>query len=228
MHCIDDPTRPQLTYYGFDSVTEFIEREIRGFLTGYHRDRQKDQPRHIEIFAEKNTVYSLLTKTAKEYYVPISAGRGFCSVPVWRDIAGRFRKSGKEAMTLIIVSDYDPEGLELADDAIRSLRDLWDLPVEGHRVGVTPEQIAELGLAEDFNPAKVTSKQFNKFVERTGDSRTWELEALHPNYLIDQVKAAIEANMNMEIFNRVVEQEQEDATHLWQTKQTIAGQMRLK
>lgn len=39
-----------------------------------------------------------------------------------------------------------------------------------------------------------------------GDSRTWELEALPLDYLIDRVKAAIEANMDI--------------------KQTVAGQLR--
>lgn len=227
MSCIDDPTRPQLTHSGFENVSEFVEQEISNFLCGYHRDRQVGQPRHIEIFCEKNTLYGMLQRVAKEYYVPLVAGRGFCSIPVWRSMAARFRQSGRDAMTLIIVSDYDPEGLELADDAIRSLRDLWQLPVEGHRVAVNREQIDELELAEDFNPAKPSSSQFQKFVERTSGEETWEAEALPPDYLLDQVKAAVEANMNMEIFNKLLEQEKEDARQLWSTKQSIAGQMRL-
>lgn len=227
MNCIDDQTRPQLTHNGYSSVSEFVNNEILYFLSGYHRDRQLDQPRHIEVFAEKNTVYGLLRSTAQEYYTPLSAGRGFCSVPVWRDIAKRFRDSGKDSMTLIIVSDFDPEGLELADDAIRSLRDLWEIPVEGHRVCITPQQIEELDLAEDFNPAKESSSRFEKFVERTGGTRTWELEALPPDYLIERVKAAIEANMDMDIFEQVVDQEHEDAENLWEIKQSIARQMEL-
>ena len=34
------------------------------------------------------------------------------------------------------------------------LRDLWNIPIEGHRVAVTEDQIAELELQNDFNPAK--------------------------------------------------------------------------
>ncbi len=225
MHVIDDPTRPQLTHSGWTNASEFVNQEIENFLVGYHRDRQQDQPRHIEIFCEKNTVYGMLSRVANEYYVPLTAGRGFCSVPVWRNMAARFRASGKEAMTLIVVSDHDPEGLELADDAIRSLRDLWKLPVEGHRVAVNREQIEELNLAEDCNPAKATSSQYQKFVERTGSSKTWELESLPPDYLVSQVKAAVEASMNRYILNSVVEQERDDADSLWQIKQTIAGSM---
>lgn len=224
MTCIDDPTRPQKTHDGWDSVSQFVRWEIDGFLLGFQRDRQQDQPRHIEVFGEKNTLHRMLERACDEYYVPFSIGRGFCSIPVWRDMARRFRDSDKARMTLIIVSDYDPEGLELADDAIRSLG-LHDVPVDGHRIAVTPGQIAELGLAEDFNPAKESSSRYKAFVERSGGTRTWEVEALPPDYLVEQIKAAIEANMDMEVYERVCEQEEDDCAELCRIRQEIASQL---
>ena len=228
MYAIDDPTRPQIYRPGFRNVTEFVNQQLAGFLTGYHRDRQMDQPRHIEILGEKNTLISMLKPTALEYYTPLSLARGFCSTPVFRDMSRRFEKSGKSEMTLVIVSDYDPEGWELADDAIRTLRDLWDLPVQGHRVAVTRDQIDEMDLAEDFNPAKATSSRYKSFLKRTGgDTRTWECEALPPDFLVEQVRAAIEGNMDMALFQAVIEQEEQDAEELFRVKREIAGQMRL-
>jgi hypothetical protein len=226
MSCIDDPTRPQKSWGGFDSVNEFVEQEIRNFLRGYHRDRQMNQPRYIEVFAEKNTLMQILKQACKPYYVPFSIGRGFCSIPVWRDIAQRFRASQKKAMTLIIVSDYDYAGLELADDAIRSLR-LHGVQPDGHRIAVTREQIDELDLADDFNPVKEEGKKLERFQERTGDSKTWECEALPPDYLVEQIKAAIEANMDMEIFEAVCKQEREDCGELCKVKEKIASQLNL-
>jgi hypothetical protein len=224
MSCIDDPTRPQKTHGGWTSVAEYVRWEVGNFLAGFHRDRQQDQPRHIEVFGEKNTLYRILQRACTEYYVPFSIGRGFCSIPVWRDMAKRFRASGKERMTLIIVSDYDPEGLELADDAVRSL-ELHGVPSDGHRIAVTREQIDELDLAEDFNPAKDTSSRYDSFIERTGDIRTWECEALPPDYLVEQVKAAIEANMDREVFEAVCAQEEEDCEELCRIREEIAKQM---
>ena len=224
MTCIDDPTRPQTTHGGWNSVSGFVCSEIDEFLIGFHRNRQQDQPRHVEVFGEKNTLQRMLERACNEYYVPFSIGRGFCSIPVWRDMANRFRQSGKEQMTLIVVSDFDPEGLALADDAIRSLG-LWGVPVDGHRIAVTREQIDELGLAEDFNPAKETSSRYNAFVDRTGDTRTWEVEALPPDYLVDRIKAAIEANMDLEVYERVCEQEREDCEELCRIRQEIASQL---
>jgi len=225
MSCIDDPTRPQKTHGGWMSVADFVAWEVGKFLTGFHRDRQQDQLRHLEVFGEKNTLYRMLERACSQYYVPFSIGRGFCSIPVWRDMAKRFHTSGRERMTLIIVSDHDPEGLELADDAIRSL-ELHGVPVDGHRIAVTREQIDDLGLAADFNPAKESSSRFKAFVERTGDNKTWEVEALPPDYLVDQVKAAIEANMDMEIFESICEREEEDCGELCDIREQIAREMR--
>ena len=224
MSCIDDPTRPQMLYGGDYSVQSFVREELDNFLVGFNRDRQDGQPRHIEVFAEKNTLYQMMNRACSEYYVPFTIGRGFCSIPVWRDIARRFRDSGKERMTLIIISDYDPAGLELADDAIKSLK-LLNVPVDGHRIAVNREQIDELGLAEDFNPAKPESTNLKAFIERTGGKRTWEVEALPPDYIVDQVKAAIEANMDMEIYEGVCEEEEDGCGELCRIKEELATQM---
>jgi hypothetical protein len=224
MTCIDDPTRPQKTWGGFNSVAQFTEQEVRCFLTGFHRDRQADQPRYIEVFGEKNTLYKMIYRACNEYYVPFSIGRGFCSIPVWRDMAKRFHASGKDRMTLIIVSDYDPEGLALADDAIRSLA-RHGIEADGYRIAVTREQIEQLGLVEDFNPAKESSSRYSEFVERTGDTKTWEVEALPPDYLVEQLKAAIEANMDMEIYEKVCKEEEEGCEELCKIRAEIADQL---
>ena len=128
-------------------------------------------------------------------------------------------------MTLIIVSDYDPGGLELADDAIRSLQDKHGVPVDGHRIAVTREQIEELELADDFNPAKESDTRFNSFVKRTGDTKSWEVEALPPDYLVEQIKAAIEANMDMELYGKICEQEETDCEELCRIREQIAEQL---
>ncbi|MCY2990915.1 MAG: ParB N-terminal domain-containing protein [Planctomycetota bacterium] len=226
MSCIDDPTRPQKKdYFGYDSLSDFLREEIDGFLTGFAASRQQDQPRHIEIFGEKSTLKVMIERACTGYHIPYSLGRGYCSIPVWRDIAKRFKESRKQRMTLIIVSDFDPDGLELADDAIRSLSQLWEIPIDGHRIAITREQVNELGLADDFNPAKVTSSRFTKFVERTGGQRTWEVEALEPSYLVEQIKAAIEANMDMKIYERVLSREETDREELADIRKQIAGEL---
>jgi len=222
LDCIDDVTRPRFVRRGFRNVADFIEFEMRTFLVGYHHDRQLEQPRHIEVLGEKNTLVQILKPICSEYYVPLTIARGYGSIPPWRDMAKRFGRSRKKDFTLIIASDYDPEGLDLADDAIRSLDCLFDIQVDYHRVGVTRDQINQLGLADDPNPVKDSSARYDSFVRRTGGKETWELEALDPMYLRDQLRATIQANMDMELYRQTVEQEKADAETLLEERHKIA------
>ena len=196
---VDDPTRTIETNDGFSDAREFIEHETKWFLRGYVLDKQRSQPIHIEALAEKNTLLAIMRPVCKRYNVPLTSGRGFAGPSIWRKMARRFHASGKKRFALLVASDFDPEGFELADDAIRSLRDLWRVPVDYFRIAVTREQIDELDLAQDFNPAKESSPRYKAFVERTGSDKSWECEALPPEYLRDELEKAINANMNAEI-----------------------------
>ena len=220
-NAIDDPTRPQFENSGFRSLAEYIEQEMESFLCDYHLDRQLSQPRHIEVLGEKNTLLQTLKPICEEFYVPLTIGRGCCSHPVWRDIAGRFRRSGKERMSLLVLSDYDAAGFYLAEDAARSLRDLWEIPLDFQRVGVNREQIDEQELQGDFNPEKAEGAKLKKFVERTGSNQSWEIEALDPNYLQEQVRRAILENLDKDAYEETIAQENSDVDQLAEIRSGI-------
>jgi hypothetical protein len=224
MDCIDDPTRPHFFNPGFESVAEFLRSETENFMTGYHRNRQQDQPLHIEVFGEKNTICQILRPVCEEFHVPLTIGRGFSSLPVWRDMARRFEESRRSRLVLLVASDHDPEGFELADDAIRSLR-LWDIDASYHRVAVNRTQIEELDLSEDFNAAKEASSRYKKFVADTGSTKTWEIEALPPEYLQNALAGAITANMDTALYDQVVAQEQEDIRSIHGLRQEFAASL---
>ena len=224
-HAVDDITRTSMANKGHAGVKQFVEQEVEWFLTGYELDKQRSQPVHIECFCEKNTLLGIVESVCKQHNVPLTSGRGFAGPSIWRKMAARFRASGKLSMVVLAISDYDPEGFELVDDCFRSLRDLWGIEfLDLHRVAVTREQIDddELDLAEDFNPAKESSSRYKKFVERTGGTKTWECEALPPEYLREELESAIRANMNLEIFERAVEQEERDLESLLQLKNRLS------
>lgn len=93
---------------------------------------------------------------------------------------------------------------------------------------MTREQIEELNLANDFNPAKDKSSRYKSFVERTGDTKTWEVESLQPHYVLELLKAAIESNMDMGIFNEVLEQQEAEIDQLVATREQSAGLLSLR
>ena len=227
MDSIDDPTRPIHPNQGWSSISEFVTDSMNRFLVGYRRDLQQDQPVHIEVVGEKNTLLRILQPVCKEYCVPLTLSRGYGTTPIWREIAYRFRKSGKTSLVLIVASDFDPEGLDLAKDATRSLRDVWELNVHYHRLAVSRDQIDQLDLSEDFNPAKKSSTRFKSFVGETGSEHTWELEALPPEYLQNQLRSAIESNMDMDLYQAAIEQEREEASELKRIRNELIRNLKI-
>src|SRR5262249_46308333 len=120
---IHDPTRPVTTWQVDRSINSFLRRELDGLLKGYARDLQQSQPNHIEIVGEKNTVASIIEPIAMEFCIPLTIGRGYSSLPPRYEMARRYRMSGRERLILVVLSDFDPEGEDIAHSFARSMRD---------------------------------------------------------------------------------------------------------
>jgi hypothetical protein len=110
MEVIADETRPVTIWDTHATPATFIRAELDDFLKNYWRDLMQSQPNHVEIVGEKNTIGPILRPVAAEFCVPLTIGRGYCSLPPRHAMAERFRKSGKAKLVLLIVSDFDPAG----------------------------------------------------------------------------------------------------------------------
>ena len=222
---IDDATRESKTYQHYANPAGFIENEVKFFLTGYQRNRMEGQPNHIELIVEKNTLLNIVSDIAENFHIPITALRGYGGPSLWREIEERWRATvanhagpNEPKCILIIVSDHDPEGLNLADDAVRSLRDNHGLDVIAIRPAVTLGQVRRYNLTS--NPAKESSTRFKQYVKRTGTKLCWECEALEPDVLRQCVHDAILKVVDVDQLNAVQEREAQE-------KQDIAA-MRVK
>jgi ParB-like chromosome segregation protein Spo0J len=211
---IADPTRPVTIWDVHPTTTPFMREELGNFLKNYHRNLQQSQPNHIEIIGEKNTVESTLKPIAAEYCIPLTIGRGYCSLDPRFEMARRFRKSGKEKLILLILSDFDPDGEEICHSFARSMRDdfgVWNLaPV---KVALTSEQVARLNLPANNMEAKKSSTNYKKFVAKYGKD-VYELEALSPEVLQSELRAAIDSVIDCDAFNHEIEAERQDAAEL--------------
>jgi hypothetical protein len=212
---IDDATRDSKLYYNCADPTDFIEQEIESFLTGYTRDRMEGQPNHVELIVEKNTLLNIVSDIGATFHIPVTALRGYGGPSLWNEIEGRWsdkvdNHSGpnKPKCILIIVSDHDPEGLNLADDAVRSLKDRHGVEVIATRPAVTLEQVRKYKLPS--NPAKESSSRYREYVKRSGTKSCWECEALEPDVIRKCVHDAILDAIDVDQLNAVQEWEREE------------------
>ena len=206
MHAIADVTRPVITWNVHREPGAFIGQQLDGFLKSYWRDLLQSQPNHFEIVGEKNTVESIIRPVAMEYCIPLTIGRGYCSLPPRAAIADRYRKSGKEQLILLMLSDFDPDGEEIAHSLARSLRDDFDiLKIHPIKVVLTSEQVKQYRLPPVMT-AKEGSSHFIKFTSKNG-TNVFELEALEPQVLQQILREAIDSVLNIDAINREIEAE---------------------
>jgi hypothetical protein len=213
MEAIADETRPSTIARCHASTTPFLAQEIDWFLKGYRRNRQQSQPNYIEVFAEKNTVMPILSPVVDEFCIRLTAMRGYISLPPRIELANRFHASGKKKLVLLILSDLDPDGVEIGQSLARSMRDDFGIgelyPV---RVALTREQVVEHQLPPQLK-AKSSSSQYSKFARQFGDD-AYELEALPPEVLQGILRNAIEDALDIRAFNSEVAAEKNDAAEL--------------
>ena len=217
---IDDRTRPITTWKVHQTPRAFMRAEIDRFLKGYYRNLLQSQPHHIEIVCEKNTIEPIVRPVAAEFTIPLTSGRGYCSLPPRRAMAQRYQMSGKQKLILLLVSDFDPDGEQIAQSFARSMRDDFRIKkIHPIKVALTAEQVEEYELPPVLS-AKPTSTNYDRFVDKHGET-VFELEALEPDTLQEIVRDAIDSVIDTDLYNEEVDQEAEDAAFLDGARNTV-------
>ena len=136
----------------------------------------------------------------------------------------RFKKSGKERLVILMISDFDPDGDMIATSFARSIRDDFHVEPIAVRVAVTPDQVEELNLpgrAKRVMKAKKKSSHYKRFVEQHGHDMVFEVEALGETELQQILRAAIDEVLDAESFNVELEHEDEDRSFLDKTRLAV-------
>lgn len=220
MRSIEDTTRPIQLGGGFASFEMFIKQESKNFLLGYSRNLMQGQPNHIEIMLEKNALRSIIEKVARDYCIPVTTGRGFSSLSPRYDLYSRFKLSGKKRLVLLMLTDFDPDGEQIASSFARSMRDDFGLKdIHAVKVALTAEDVGLYDLPSDLD-AKPSSPNYRKFVEKYG-TKAVELDAAPVSLLQEKLREAIDSVMDGVEFNSQIDMEIQDAGVVEAYRQTV-------
>jgi hypothetical protein len=107
---------------------------------------------------------------------------------------------------------------DIMDDDSQKLYDLFEegkkrLYIEQNslfgisQIGLTMEQIKQYNPPP--NPAKITDPRAKKYIAEFGQV-SWEVDALKPSIMEDIVENAIEKAIDMDVYNEVIEEENND------------------
>lgn len=214
---IDDETRPEDLNNDFWNVAEFADAHIKRFMSGYQRNRQQSQPAHIEIVAEKLTVRTILEDIAADHSIPISFSRGHNGPTMKRKIAERFRRSKKDTLILLVVSDLDPAGEAIIQNFRDDFEDDHGIPascIEVYRAGLNMSRVEELSLtpSSDIEEKNVSTKA--AYEAKYGTTDAYELEAMEPEDLRNALMDDIDSVLDIDAYNAELEREKSEAVEI--------------
>jgi len=173
-------------YWSGPTLYDDAEAALRECVQSYRRNLWSSQPFYVEIWCEKDAIRSILLRAAEPFGVPVFAAIGFSSLTALHSAAKTFRRAaraGKRAVVLYF-GDHDPSGLSGQATAVKALREQHGVEVEFRRLGVTPEQIVELGLPT--RPAKKTDSRAKRW-----EGECVEVDAMSSEMLIKLTENAI-------------------------------------
>lgn len=218
---ISDDTRPTETWHVYANPRQFLRQQFDDFLRFYFRNLMQSQPNHVELIGEKNTLKPIIGPVLADYTIPYYLGRGFSSHPPMKKLQERFFASGKERLTLLLLSDFDCDGVVIASSVARIIRDEYNIAnIDAIRVALNPEHVKRYALPPGGRADDKESVNREKFVRQFGEL-TYELEALSPVTLQEILRETIESVIDREAFEHEVEQEKQDARRLHETRQRV-------
>ena len=217
---IEDSTRPIQLGGGFSTFEQFVEQETENFLARYSRNLMQGQPHHVEILLEKNALRSIIEVVAREYNIPVTTGRGYASLSPRYDMCQRYLASGKAKLVLLMLTDFDPDGEQIAASFARSMRDDFGLKnVHPIKVALTADDVRDHALPSDMD-AKPSSPNYKKFLAKYG-TKAVELDAAPVRLLQMKLRHAIESAIDLEEFHAQRDLEQLDAAHIEAHRQVV-------
>lgn len=164
---------------------------IRTAADGYTEDLWPNQPRHVEIWIEKDALIGVIEPVCRRWRLPYLGCRGYISQSEQYAAGkrfGRFERAGR-APVVIYLGDHDPSGKDMDRDHRDRLAMFARWPVEVRRLALNMDQIEQYNPPP--NPAKETDSRAMAYIAEFGDS-SWELDALEPTVIDELIEAELQ------------------------------------
>ena len=140
----------------------------------------------------------------------------------------------RKKLVVLYLGDHDPSGLDMVRDIEERIAEFiignetsykrWledklngdsdafaQIPLIVEQVALTTEQVGQYNPPP--NPAKITDPRAKDYIKNFGD-KSWELDALKPDVLVNLTEQAILKYLDVTRYNAVIKQEQKDIKKL--------------
>lgn len=203
-HAIVDRTRSLRGNSHWDSPVSIVRSARQSYLM----DKWRDQPYRVEAWIEKDALVGVIQRVCRELDVNYFSCRGYASASsVWR-AGGRLASylDKNQNPLVLFLSDHDPSGIDMQRDLQERLSRFAGAWIEVKRIALTMDQIDQYGPPP--NPAKVTDSRYKNYAWQHGN-KSWELDALEPQVLVDLIEEEVLAARDEYDWNEKLEIEEQ-------------------
>jgi len=195
--------RPRLVSMWAD-LADFTDTAVNA----YKRDIWTSQKNYFEVWLEKDALSGVFENVLGGYGVTLNVGRGYDG---WDSIYNAARRFGNsQNKTILYFGDLDPSG----EDMVRSLAErltFFGCCPEIIKCALNLDDVQRYNLPPAFT--KKTDTRRAAYVAEFGDLAV-ELDALPAEVLQTRLKKEVEARLDIEAFNKVLELERADKAAL--------------
>ncbi|MDH3517216.1 MAG: hypothetical protein OEM44_10470 [Nitrosopumilus sp.] len=199
------------------SEFENISHLVKAAISSYRRDRWENQEYYVEVWVEKDALSGVLEPVTRKYHIHLLVNRGYSSTSALHESVLRIKQQQDKECVILYLGDHDPSGKNMITDIKNRLKQ-FQCDATVRNVALTMEQIKQYNLPP--NPAKKSDPRSDKYIKRHGNL-SWELDALTPEVLNQLVSSNIEEFLDMDEYQRVIDQEEEEKVELVQVTQDI-------
>ena len=184
-----------------------LEDAVATFAASYRRQLWANQGYRIEVWAEKETIASVLVRITEKWDVPLVVFHGYASLTMLHNLAVEIAECGK-ACKVLYFGDHDPSGVDMERWCQKTVREFApDADIEFHRLAVTEAQIRAFNL-----PTRPTKKTDSRSKNFRGESV--ELDTIEMSVLTSILDDAIEAYVDPATLKRTLVVEEDERRQL--------------
>ena len=184
---LEDRTRRLMGQDYYDSALDAVSEARDAF----QMDKWNNQDWRPEVWVEKDAQVAIVAKACNELGVNYLSCRGYNSQSVCWRAGQRFAHYIHKGQRPIVfhLGDHDPSGLHMSEDNSNRLNIFAGVPVTFMRLALNMDQIRK--YAPPPNVAKESDSRHDWYVNKTGTTECWELDALEPNVVHQIITDAV-------------------------------------
>jgi hypothetical protein len=185
---------------------------IKAAASSFRLDKWAEAEHVVEIWVEKEALAGIIGQAGTGVDCRWFPCRGYVSASEIYQAGLRLVEhiqNGQE-VTILHLGDLDPSGLQMTDDNYSRLRKVARYYTDASklhfkRIALNMPQIAQYNPPE--NPAKEGDSRYKAFVQYTGGTTSWELDALPPNVLVGLIEEEVEKLRDPDVWSQASDEE---------------------